>query len=98
MLRDHGFNYESFKLVPFAFESSGAWSAQGKELWKELVAIYKALHSENYIKQGLPHTHAAFTFQQMVPQRLSFEVNYWSARGSIEAIRRSRAANFAGAA
>ena len=40
------------------------------------------------------HTWAAFTFQQMIPQRLSFQVHYWSARGSIEAIRRSRAATF----
>lgn len=94
MLRSNGFNYESFKLVPCAFESSGAWSAQCKALWKELLAVYKSTKQVNYIRQGSKHTWAAFTFQQMIPQRLSFQVNYWSARGSIEAIRRSRAAGF----
>ena len=45
---------------------------------------------------GPPHTisrtgttWSAFTFQQMVPQKLSFDVHYWSARASIRAIRRS---------
>ena len=90
-----GYGYMPFEFVPFAFESSGAFSRIGCELWKEISSCFTG---DNYIRQEKPFTWSAFTFQQMVPQRLSFEVNYWSARGSIEAIRRSRAANFAGAA
>ena len=43
----------------------------------------------NYVVQEVEHTWSAFTFQQMVPQKLSFDVHYWSARASIRAIRRS---------
>ena len=88
-LRSHDFAYEAFTLVPFAFESSGAWSASGLKLWKELKAIYRKSGQPNYVVQEVEHTWSAFTFQQMIPQKLSFDVHYWSARASIRAIRRS---------
>ena len=59
------------------------------KLWKELKAIYRKSGKLNYVVQEVEHTWSAFTFQQMVPQKLSFDVHYWSARASICAIRRS---------
>ena len=89
-LQDHGFGYESFELVPFAVESSGAWSRRGCRLWKEMKAVYKGTGQDNYVMQEREHTWSAFTFMQMVPQRVSFAVHYYTALKVIEGVRSSR--------
>ena len=76
-----------FEFIPFAFESSGAFSRIGCDLWKELSGSF---HGDNYIRQEKPFTWSAFTFQQMIPQKLSFAVHFWSARAAMRGLSYAR--------
>ena len=86
-LNKYGYGYMPFEFAPFAFESSGALSKAGIKFFKEICAEYEG---ENYIREGKEYTWSAFTLQQMLPQKLSFAVHYWTAKAAMRGLSLSR--------
>ena len=80
-MEDQGLGLLNFEVVPFAFQSSGAWGVQGQLIWKELKVRLKAQKEllEAYQDGGHPTTWSAFTPYQWFPQCFSFAVARHSA-------------------
>ena len=70
----------SYEKVPAAFESSGAWGKSMLALWVNIKAAAKKAKLENYVLAEKEHTWSAFTFQQMVPMKISFAIAKCTAR------------------
>jgi hypothetical protein len=90
MMAQHGVGLLQFDKVPFVLESSGAFGKEALKLWKWLKAEAKERKVENYVMAEKPHTWSAFTFQQMIPQRISFAVAKFTARAVIKGLVRSQ--------
>jgi len=78
------------KKVPLPVEASGAWGVEMKAYFKELKGKHRSSKKDNYIRAGVPHTFAAFTFYQYWPQRISFAIARATAEMVLEGLHRSR--------
>jgi hypothetical protein len=85
----HGPGIVTFEKVPAAFESSGAWGKSMLEVWVGLKAAAKKAKLQNYVLSHREHTWSAFTFSQMIPQRISFNVAKWTARAVLRGMSAS---------
>jgi hypothetical protein len=86
---EHGPGIISYEKVPAAFESSGAWGKSMLSLWVNMKAAAKQCKLENYVLAEKEHTWSAFTFQQMVPQKISFAIAKWTARAVLRGLTAS---------
>ena len=73
-------NVVDFQKFGIAFESSGAFGRQALSLWSELKYAAAEIGLDNYIVSGKPHTWSAFTFEQMLPQKVDSLQLYKNAR------------------
>ena len=88
-IAQYGLGIISFEKVPAAFESSGAWGKSMLALWVDTKAAAKVAKLENYVLAEKEHTWSAFTFHQMVPQKISFAIAKWTARGVLRGLTSS---------
>jgi len=90
-MADQGLGLLNFEVVPFAFESSGAWGITGQLVWKELKVKLKAQKELLMDYQTGQHarTWSAFTPYQWFPQCASFAVAKHSARLVLAGIKSS---------
>ena len=51
-------------------------------LWSKLKYAAAEIGLGNYIVSGKPHTWSAFTFEQMLPQKVSWKIHYKNAQSS----------------
>ena len=80
-----------FQKFGIAFESSGAFRRQALSLWSELKYDAAEIGLGNYIVSGKPHTWSAFTFEQMLPQKVSWKIHYKNARSVMTMSSHSKA-------
>ena len=68
-MTDQGLGLLNFEVVPFAFESSGAWGITGQLVWKELKVKLKAQKEllKDYQTGQHARTWSAFTPYQWFP-------------------------------
>jgi hypothetical protein len=92
MMASHGPGIITFDKVPAAFESSGAWGHSFIDTWKSMKVAAKEEKLANYVISGSEHTWSAFTYSQMVPQKISFCIALWTARAVLRGIAASRLA------
>ena len=90
MMTTHGPGVVTFEKVPFAIESSGAWGKSAIAFWKSLKSAAVTAKLQNYVVSEKPHTWSAFSFQQMVPQKISFVVAKYTAQAIIRGLTSSR--------
>ena len=82
-----------FQKFGIAFESSGAFGRQALSLWCELKYAAAEVGLDNYIVSGKPHTKSwsAFTFEQMLPQKVSWKIHYKNAESIMTMSSHSKA-------
>ena len=80
-----------FQKFGIAFESSGAFGRQALSLWCELKYAAAEMGLDNYIVSGKPHTWSAFTFEQMLPQKVSWKIHYKNAESIMSMSSYSKA-------
>ena len=76
---------------PERFESSGAFGRQALSLWCEPKYAAVEISLNSYIVSGKPHTWSAFTFEQMLPQKVSWKIHYKNAESSMTMSSHSKA-------
>jgi hypothetical protein len=69
-----------FEKVGLAFESSGAFGRNAKSFWAELRSLSREVEMDDYITAGKPYTSTAFTFHQMIPQKISWAIHFMNAQ------------------
>ena len=91
MLLKYGMNSAvvDFQKFGIAFESSGAFGRQALSLWAQLKHAANEIGLDNYVTSGLPHTWSAFTFEQMIPQKISWIVHVKNAEAIVRLCARS---------
>ena len=80
----------NFQKLGIAFESSGAFGRQALSLWAQLKYIATEIGLDNYIVSGVPHTWSAFTFEQMIPQKISWIIQVKNAEAIMLLSARSK--------
>ena len=64
----------TFQNFGVAFESSGAFGKTALKVWDRLKYMAAEVGLDNYVVAGNPMTWSAFTFEQMVPQKVSWVI------------------------
>ena len=75
-LVDHGFASFEFGKLPFAIETSGAWSVKAVALWKRIKASHKAAVAIGFASATFLNTDQAHTW-------LAFTLGSWSLKGCL---------------
>ena len=90
-VREQGLGMVNFEVVPFAFESSGAWGVCAQKLWSGMKKRFKDAGCEYFLDSSRPRTWSAFTAFQWYPQRISFAVAKLTARLVLRGVKASSA-------
>ena len=69
-----------------AFESSGAFGKTALKVWDRLKYVASEVGLDNYVIAGNPCTWSAFTFEQMVPQKVSWVIMRQNANAIIQGV------------
>ena len=74
MVNDFGLGFLDFQKFGVAFESSGAFGKTALKVWDRLKYVAAEVGLDNYVVAGKPFTWSAFTFEQMIPQKVSWVI------------------------
>ena len=76
-----------------AFESLGAFGKTALKVWDRLKYMAAEVGLDNYVVTGKYFTWSAFTFEQMVPQKVSWVIMRHNANAIIHGAQRSKNGN-----
>ena len=93
MVNQFGLGFLDFQKFGVAFESSGAFGKTALKVWDRLKYVAAEVGLDNYVVAGKPFTWSAFTFEQMVPQKVSWVIMRQNANAIIQGAQRSRNGN-----
>ena len=82
-----------FQKFGVAFESSGAFGKAALKVWDRLKYMAAEVGLDNYVIASKPFTWSAFTFEQMVPQKVSWVIMRQNANAIIQGAQRSKNGN-----
>ena len=74
-------------------QSSGAFGKTALKVWDRLKYVAAEVGLDNYVVAGKPFTWSAFTFEQMIPQKVSWVIMRQNANAIIQGAQRSRNGN-----
>ena len=93
MVNQFGLGFLDFQKFGVAFESSGAFGKTALKVWDRLKYVASEVGLDNYVVAGKPCTWSAFTFEQMVPQKVSWVIMRQNANAIIQGAQRSKNGN-----
>jgi hypothetical protein len=89
MVDQFGLGFLDFQKFGVAFESSGAFGKTALKVWDRLKYMAAEVGLDNYVVAGKPCTWSAFTFEQMIPQKVSWVIMRQNANAIVQGVQRS---------